>query len=54
MLTLPRTSTDVEGLFGIASRIEDDKRASLLPSNLRNILFCRENIVVFNFDLAWD
>lgn len=53
-LTPPPTSTDVERLFSIASLIADNKRASLLPTNLEKMLFLRENIMVFNFDLAWD
>lgn len=53
-LTPPPTSTDVERLFSIASLIADDKRSSLLPANLEKMLFLRENVMVFNFDLAWD
>ena len=53
-LTPPPTSTDVERLFSIASLIADNKRASLLPTNLEKMFLLRENIMVFKFDLSWD
>ena len=53
-LTPQPTSTDVERLFSIASLVADDKREKLLPTNLDKLLFLRENIMTFNFDLSWD
>ena len=53
-LTPPPTSTDVERLFSIAGLIASDNRNRLNPHTLEKLLFLRENILVFNFQLDWD
>ena len=53
-LTQPPTSTDVERLFSVAWLIAADNRSRLSPETLEKLLFLRENILVFNFQLDWD
>lgn len=53
-LTPPPTSTDVERLFSVAGLIASDNRSRLSPETLEKLLFCRENILAFNFELDWD
>ena len=53
-LTPPPTSTDVERLFSVAGLIAADNRSRLSPETLEKLLFLRENILVFNFQVDWD
>ena len=50
-LTAPPTSTDVERLFSVAGNILCDERNRLLPSNAASLLFMRENITNYNYQL---
>ena len=52
-LTPPATSTRVERLFSSAGLLLDEKRARLDPKRVNRILFCRENMLLMNFDIDW-
>ena len=52
-LTPPPTSTNCERLFSVAGQIMDEKRARMLPENLKKMLFMRENILVSNYSLEF-
>ena len=41
-------------LAGYAGLIAADKRGRLLSENVEKLLFLRENVLVFNFDLDWN
>ena len=49
----PPTYINVERLFSYAGMISVDKRGSLAPERLDNILFLRENVVMLAFNLEF-
>ena len=53
VLTPPSTSTNVERLFSYAGMVATNKRASLKPDRLNEIIFLRENLAMMNFKFTW-